>query len=439
MERHRDKAYQETLDYLYRFVDYSLVRNFRFTPEKFNLARVERLLALMGNPHHRYPVVHVAGTKGKGSTSALIASALSAAGYKTGFYSSPHLSEFTERFQIDGRQIDPGELVNIVDAMKPLIEQVAEISWFEITTALGFEWFARQGVKMAVIEVGLGGRLDATNVVNPLVAVITSLSMDHISVLGDTLAKIAFEKAGIIKPGRPAVTAPQRPEALEVIQAAARERGSRLVEVGRDVLYRPLEHSLAGQSFELEAGGRAVKIEIPLLGLHQVENAACAFAALQVVREQGYAVSDEAICAGFGRVVWPGRFELLRVDPPVIVDSAHNRDSARRLRQAIDDYLPNRPVVLVFGASEDKDVRGILGELTPRVRQIVATQSEHPRAMAADKIVDIAREYGCPAQAAAPIEKAVELALEQAGQEAAVVAAGSLFIAAAFRDVWNKK
>lgn len=439
MERNRDSAYQETLDYLYRFVDYSLVRNFRFTPEKFNLARMETLLEKMGNPHRRCPVVHVAGTKGKGSTSALLASALSASGCRTGFYSSPHLSEFTERFQLDGEQISPAELVQIVQEMKPAIEQVEAISWFEITTALGFEWFARRGAQMAVIEVGLGGRLDATNVVDPLVSVITSLSMDHMSVLGDTLEKIAFEKAGIIKPGRPVVTAPQQPEALEVIVRAAQERGCRLIEVGKTVAYRAINHSLEGQSFELTAGGKTVGFSIPLLGLHQVENAASAYAALDLVRESGYPMTDEAIRAGFERVRWPGRFEVLRKTPPLIVDSAHNRDSARRLSQAIADYLPDWPVVLVFGASEDKDVTGIFDELAPIAREVIATQSVHPRAMAAEKVVEMAASHNCPAQAAPTVEEALDLALKQAGNNAAIVATGSLFLAAAVRDVWNQK
>ena len=438
MDRNREIAYQETLDYLYQYVDYSLVRNFRFTPEKFNLARMEAILEKLGNPHHRYPVIHVAGTKGKGSTSALIASVLSAAGYKTGFYSSPHLSEFTERLQIDGRQIERDVLVKLVADMKPAIAQVEEISWFEITTALALAWFARQDVQIAVVEVGLGGRLDATNIVDPLVSVITSLSMDHMSVLGDTLAKIAFEKAGIIKPARPVVTAPQQPEALDVIRQVAQERACRLVEVGRDVTYRPLAHSLEGQSFELGVGEQRLALTIPLLGLHQVENAASAFAALQVVRESGYPVSDEAIRSGFARVVWPGRFELLRRDPPMIVDSAHNRDSARRLCQALDDYLPGTAVILIFGASEDKDITGILEELLPRVRQMIATQSEHPRAAAAEKLAALAQTYGCPAQAAVPMEHALALALELAGSDTAIVATGSLFIAAAARDVWNK-
>lgn len=433
-------AYQEALDYLYRFVDYSLVRNFRHTPEKFDLTRMEAILALMNNPHHQYPVVHVAGTKGKGSTAALIASALCAAGYRVGLYTSPHLQEFTERLQVNGQPISKAELVTLVADLKPLIEQVEQITWFEITTALGFEFFRRQQVDVAVVEVGLGGRLDATNVVEPLVSVITSLSMDHMNILGDTLAKIAFEKAGIIKPGRPAVLAPQKDEALLVVEQLAAERGSRLVVLGRDYHYAPLEHGLDGQTFRVgPAGGPQIDLKIPLLGLHQVENGATAYLALQMIREQGLVVSDEAIRQGFAQVVWPGRFELLRREPPLIVDSAHNRDSAHRLRQALDDYLPGRDVVLIFGASEDKDVNGMFEEIMPRVREVVATQSVHPRAASAESLVTLAGQYGRPAQAVVPLEAALEVALQQAGQNAVVLATGSLFIAAAVRAVWRAR
>lgn len=438
MDKHIEPAYQETLDYLYRFVDYSLVRNFRFSPEKFNLGRMVDFMEKLGNPHRHYQVIHVAGTKGKGSTSAMTASILRAAGYRVGFYSSPHLRDFTERFEVNGQKITQAELVDLVAYMKPTIEQVEQVSWFEITTALAFEWFARQRVDLAVVEVGLGGRLDATNVVEPMVSVITALSMDHMSVLGDTIGKIAFEKAGIIKPGRPVVTAPQPDEAGEIIRQVAETRASPLIQVGRDVEYQPLAHSLQGQSLELRAqGGLALRVEIPLLGLHQVENAACAYTVILEARRQGWAVSDEAVRAGFAGVTWPGRFELLHRNPLVIVDSAHNRDSAHRLRQTLDDYLPGMPVVLIFGASEDKDVKGMLEELKPRVSEIIATQSVHPRAMAGGRVVEIAAQVGCPAQATSSVEDAVDLAVKLAGQDKVILAAGSLFIAAAVRDVWH--
>lgn len=452
----REVAYQEALDYLYWFVDYSLVRNFRNSPEKFDLARMEKFLHLMGDPHRRYAVIHVAGTKGKGSTAALIASSLRAAGHKVGFYSSPHLQDFTERFQINGEPISQDEIVELVDYIKPFVEQVKEISWFEITTAIGFEWFARQKVDLAVVEVGLGGRLDATNVVDPLVSVIASLSMDHMNVLGDTLAKIASEKAGIVKPGKPVVLAPQREEARKVVEQVATERGSRLIEVGRDYRFVPWSHSLDGQTFLvwsaedqphmdefMKCGGcsnwQPLRVATSLLGYHQMENGATAYAALQVVRESGWAVSDDDIRKGFETVHWPGRFEVLRREPPLIVDSAHNRDSALRLRQTLDDYLPGKPVILIFGASDDKDIQGMFAELLPRVSEVITTQSIHPRHANAERLAEIAREMGKPAQAVTPVEDALEVALEKAGGERVILGTGSLFVAAAVRNVWQKR
>ncbi len=437
------RAYQEALDYLYSFVDYSLTRGFRFTPDKFDLGRMVRFLELLGNPHHTYPVIHVAGTKGKGSTAALIASALRAAGYRTGFYTSPHLSDYTERIQVDGVPVTPEALVDLVETVKPFVAQVERLTTFEITTAIAFLYFQRQAVNAAVIEVGLGGRLDATNVVDPLLSVITSLSLDHMAVLGDTLEKIAFEKAGIVKPGKPVVLAPQHDEARAVIDRVARERDCPLVEVGWHYNYRPIAHSLDGQAFQVwSSTGAPVDLTIPLLGLHQVENAATAYAALQTARQEGLKLTSEHIQQGFAEVQWPGRFELLRREPPLVVDSAHNRDSALRLRQTLDDYFPNRPVILIYGASEDKDVEGMFTELMPRVNHVVATQSVHPRAMEPGKLVALAQQYGRTAEAVVPLEAAVEAALRQAESTqpgSVVIATGSLFIAAAVRDTWHKR
>jgi dihydrofolate synthase/folylpolyglutamate synthase len=452
-----DEAYQKALDYLYSYVDYSLTRNLRYSPDKFNLERMVELMARLGNPHSQYPVIHIAGTKGKGSISAMIANTLKTAGYKTGLYTSPHLQDYTERIQVNNLQIPRLDMVALLEEIKPHAEQIPEITTFELTTALGFLYFARQNVDVSVVEVGLGGRLDATNVVDPLVAIISSLSLDHMAVLGDSLAKIAGEKAGIIKPGRPVVLAPQREEARRVVERVAKERGSSLIQVGSDFLFAPWRHSLDGQSLLvwpaseqaladefIESGGRhdwePLRLTIPLLGYHQVENAATAYTALQIARQQGLEVKEEAILNGFASVTWPGRFEVLQRDPPVIVDSAHNQDSALKLRLALDDYLPGQPVILVFGASEDKDIHGMFAELLPRVRQVIATQSEHPRAINPDKLVELAHQFGCSAQAITPVEKALAWAMELAGDasRAAVVVAGSLFVAAAVREAWPR-
>jgi dihydrofolate synthase/folylpolyglutamate synthase len=304
-----------------------------------------------------------------------------------------------------------------------------------------------------VVEVGLGGRLDATNVVTPLVSVITSLSYDHMNVLGNTLTEISCEKAGIIKPGRPVVISPQKDEARRVLEQVAAENHSDLIQVGKDFLYAPVSHSLSGQSLIvwaaaeqplvdefIESGGlhewEPLRLHIPLLGYHQVENAATAYAALQMARQAGWEIKQDNILRGFDQVYWPGRFEVLRRNPPVIIDSAHNRDSALKLRLALDDYLPGKPVILVFGASEDKDIAGMFVELLPRVRRVIATQSVHPRAMDPAKMVELAHRFGRPAQAILPVEAALSQALALAGDEMAVVVAGSLFVAAAARAVW---
>ena len=449
-----ETAYQEALNYLYSFVDFSLTRAFRYSPEKFDLGRMRTFMEILGQPQQAYPIIHIAGTKGKGSVAAMTASALRAAGYKVGLYTSPHLQDYAERIQIDGQPIPHAELVRLVEELKPHLAEVPNLTTFEITTALAFLYFARQGVTAGVIEVGLGGRLDATNIVYPKVSVITSISYDHTAILGNTLAEIAGEKGGIIKPGAPVVLAPQKDEARLVIERIAAEQGAPLVEVGRDYLYAQLSRSLnGGQSMLIwpaaeqervndyvESGGfqewEPARLNIPLLGYHQVENAATAYTALQVANRSGLPVSSDAIRAGFSRVVWPGRFEILQRQPPVVVDSAHNRDSALKLRLALDDYYPGLPVILVFGASEDKDVEGMFAELMPRVRQVVATRSYHPRAMDPEELVDLAHRFGRPAKLVDTVEEALDEAVRLADGEALVLVAGSLFVAAGARETW---
>jgi dihydrofolate synthase/folylpolyglutamate synthase len=451
-----DAEYQAALDYLYTFVDFSLTRNFQYSPETFNLDRMRDLLARLGNPHRSSPVIHVAGTKGKGSTVAMIASALQAAGYTVGFYTSPHLEDFCERIQIDGRPISHQELVALVAQLKPVVESLSQpATFFEWTTALAFQYFAQHGCTAMVIEVGLGGRLDSTNVVDPLVSVITSLSLDHMAVLGDTLEKIAAEKGGIIKAGKPVVSAPQSEEAARVLARIAAERGCLLSLVGQDIFYTSLAHDLDGQDCLiwradeqpivdafLETGQLAagpLRLHIPLLGSHQAQNAAVAAATLAEAQRQGLALSPDAVQTGLARVRWPGRFEILQREPLLIIDSAHNRDSGRRLRQTLDDYLPGRPVTLLFGASADKDIPGMFTELLPRVSRLFTTQSIHPRAALAGDLAALAHRFGCPARAILPLEDALAAALESSRADGSVVlAAGSLFIAGAVRSVWSQ-
>ncbi|NMB58681.1 MAG: bifunctional folylpolyglutamate synthase/dihydrofolate synthase, partial [Chloroflexi bacterium] len=366
-----EPKYQEALDYLYSFVDYSLTRDLHYSPEKFNLDRMRALMEALGNPQNTFPVIHVAGTKGKGSTAAMIASMLMAADYRTGFYISPHLDDFAERIQVNRQPIPHAALVKLVDEIKPVVEKIGKLTTFEITTALAFEAFRRQHVDVAVVEVGLGGRLDSTNIVTPELSVITSLSMDHMKVLGDTLEQIAAEKAGIIKPGKPVISSPQLPDALGVIAAKAMEAGSELTVVNRDVETRISKYSINGQWFIIKTPesrsdetdmnkrlfppefDKGVDFYIPLLGRHQVDNAATAITAVMKLRQLGYEISDKAMQDGLAKVVWPCRFEVISRNPLIVVDSAHNRDSAHKLRLAVQDYFPEKPITLIFGASED--------------------------------------------------------------------------------------
>lgn len=435
-----EQSYQRTLDYLYSFVDYSLTRSFQFTPDKFDLNRMVAFLEHLGNPQNSYAIVHVAGTKGKGSVSALCASALRAAGYRVGLYTSPHLQDYNERIQLDGEPIPHEILVGMVDELRPYLDQGTQLTTFEITTALAMRYFARNQADVVVLEVGLGGRLDATNVVTPKVTVITSISYDHMNVLGHTLAEIAGEKAGIIKPGVPLVLAPQVDEARHVIEQAAAHRQAPVTFVGKDYPYQPVLRSLDGQTLVIFPPEQEAKyLDIPLLGRHQVDNAATAFTALHVLDSKGFPVPVQAIRQGFARVVWPARFEVLQRQPPLVVDSAHNRDSAQKLRQALDDYFPSLPVVLIFGASDDKDVEGMLVELMPRLQQVIATRSYHPRAMEPEHLVEIAARLGCPVRQVPAVEQALEEALLQAGDQSLVLAAGSLFIAAGVRHTWFQR
>jgi len=447
-----EKSYNNALDYLYSFVDYSLKHASELAKADFNLDRMVALMEMLGNPQNKYHIIHVAGTKGKGSVSVFCASALQAAGYKTGLYTSPHLQDYVERIRADSQPITHAELAELVEEIKPAVERVPFLTTFEITTALGFLYFARRGCEVAVIEVGLGGRLDATNIVTPCVSVVTSLSLDHTLVLGDTLAKIAGEKAGIIKPGVPVVSSSQKEDALDVLVKVAEEKGCPFTLVGRDLRFEIGAHSLDGQIVSVfppdkpgaspgSINGPALTtdkltFQIPLLGEHQAENAAVALAALRV---SGLDVQDNAIQSGFAGIKWPSRFDVVRRDPPVVIDVAHNRESALRLRQTLDVYFPDIPVILLFCTLEDKDISGILAELSPRLERVIATQANHPRAPSAEWIAGQVEKAGLPVEVAIPVEAALERALVLAGNKKLVLIAGSVAFAGEVSGAWQKR
>jgi dihydrofolate synthase/folylpolyglutamate synthase len=450
-----DPRYQEAIDYIYSFIDYSVERSYRYSADTFELGRVRALLNALGNPQDSFKSIHIAGTKGKGSVSALIASVLRAAGYGTGLYTSPHLQRLTERIQVNGQEISTAEVVRMVDAMRPHVDVIQELTVYEILTALGFLYFSQKGVEFAAVEVGLGGRLDATNVLTPLVSVITSLSYDHMHLLGQSLSDIAREKAGIIKPGVPVVTAPQQHEAERVVEQVAKSLEAPLVRVGRDWLFLPGGHDLDGQNLSVwsadeqplmdayveSAGGEEwapPRYWIPLLGYHQVINGAVAYATIQVAKDRGLEVSEDAIQEGFRLVSWPGRFQVLSRSPTVIVDSAHNRDSALKLRIALDDYFPGQPVTLIFGASADKDIAGMFAELIPRVSRLIVTKAKHPRAADLEELADLAHSHGLRVQVIATCAEALDMALTKARPEEVILAAGSVFVVGEILAAWDE-
>ena len=435
-------AYNQALDYLYSFVDYSLKHSSELAKADFNLDRMFALMKLLGNPQKKYPVIHVAGTKGKGSTSALCAAGLGAAGYTVGMYTSPHLLDYTERIQINGEPITHEQLIELVEEIKPQVARIEKLTTFEITTALAFMAFAKYGVNAAVFEVGLGGRLDATNIVTPKVSVITSLSYDHMAVLGNTLALIAGEKAGIIKEGVPVVSSPQKEEALEVLERVAKLKGAEIFLVGKDVIPELKKSSLKGQSFHLSSfvfppspNPRRLDLQIPLLGIHQIENAAIAYTALKV---SGIPISDEQIQKGFTPVKWRARFEVARMEPPVIFDSAHNQDSFEKLRETLETYFPGRQVYLIFGASEDKNIPGMFAEMKAKIKKIIITRADHPRALEVEKIGSLADQAGAESEAVVPVKDALARALDLSSKDGSIVlSAGSMFVTAEVMREWK--
>ena len=451
-----DPAYQAALDYIFHYVDYERRRNVPYTEAAWDLQRMRQVLQALGTPHLGLRFVHVAGSKGKGSTAANIEAVLRAAGIRTGFYTSPHLHTFRERIRVDGALISQADVVRLLEQCKPAVEAVPGITTFEIITALALLYFAEQGVEWVVLEVGLGGRLDATNVVTPAVSVITPISLEHTALLGNTLAAIAREKAGIIKPGVPVVVAPQAGEALLAIEQAAALQSARLTQVGRDWLWRPVADGLEGQVFDLDClpGSRPRRwpaawgvgplagLRIPLLGSHQLSNAATAVAACAELAMQGVELPVDALRRGLSSVVWPARLEVLPAvdgrERPVVLDSAHTDTSAQLLRAALARYFPGRSLHLIVGVSNDKDAAKILASLLPGAETVTLTRSRHPRAADPQALAGLAAQF-VPAgrvHVAASVRQALAQALSSPSAGDVICLAGSLFVAAEGRAEW---
>ncbi len=403
----------------------------------YNLGRMEEFLDRAGNPHRRVPTVHIAGTKGKGSTAAMCDSAFRATGLSTGFYSSPHLHTFRERLRRNCEPVSEEEFAGVVADLWPLrnVDGRDTVTLFEFLTAMGFHCFAEAGANVQTIEVGLGGRLDATNVVDAQVCVITSVSMDHAHILGDTIGEIAAEKAGIIKPGSTPIIAPQRAEALASILDACNRVDARPVLIGRDVLWEPKGVGPRSQQFVVHGTLASYDLDIPLLGDYQMENAATAVVAVEAMsRAQGFKMDPATLAQGFANVSWPCRMEIVGREPLVIADGAHNDYSVDKLLESLPNYFDYDRLVVIAGFSRDKNVEAMSRSLAAAADTVLAAQARHPRAMAAVELTQMLADHGGNAETAANPADALERARAVAGADGVVLATGSLFLAAEIRE-----
>ena len=437
-------SYEEAVARLLGLVDHE--RSVPAQPRQkriYDLRNVARLLDRMGSPHRQPGIVHVAGTKGKGSTAAMVESIARAAGYATGFYSSPHLHSFCERIRRDGVPISRQRFADLTDAVWPHhIDNAADpeagpATLFEYLTAMGFQCFAQDGVDVSVIEVGLGGRLDATNVVSPEVSVITPVSLDHMAILGDTIAEIAADKAGIIKPGAPVVVGPQFPEAMAAISRAAAEQSAPVIRVDDAIAWNVEEASADGQSLEIRGRRDTYRLRLPLLGNFQGANAATAVGAAEALADAGYSIDSRAIVAGLEMVEWPGRMEVLGREPTLVVDGAHNDHSVATLLATLDTYVPHRNLIVVAGFSRDKQVDAMVELLAQRAHRVIATRSRHPRSMRPPEIAEQFLDQQVPAErveVTAHTDDAIVKAIASSEADDLVLVTGSLFVVAEARE-----
>jgi dihydrofolate synthase/folylpolyglutamate synthase len=427
-----ESAYQEALNWIHSTMRFG---------SRLGLERVGRLLSLLGNPEKDCEFLHVAGTNGKGSVTAMMAGALRASGYRTGTYISPYLEDFRERIVLHGMMIPKGDLASMVAEVRPRVQEMLSEGFehpteFEVITALAFLYYSRQECDYVSLEVGLGGRFDATNVVTPAVSTITTISFDHTERLGDTLGKIAFEKAGIIKPGMPVVTGVTAEEPLAVIRDRARELGSPLFIVangpGADVTWEEVSYSMDGQVIDVRGPSfEYAGLKVPFMGRHQQQNASLAVASLELARpltRQGRLYLDRAAVAhGIASTTWPGRLEVLSRKPTVILDGAHNPEGARVLAEAMEE-VPRRRLICVLGILGDKAYKEVVSSVAPMCDHVVVTRPDTPRALDLDLLAGEVKRYLDEVEIEPDIGKAIDKALAKACFDDAVLCCGSLYL-----------
>ena len=411
-------GYQQSLDYLYRLEKFGMI---------FGLTKVEGILEAIGNPHREIEAIHVGGTNGKGSTAAMMASILQKEGYRTGLYTSPHLIRFTERIKINGKEMEQEEVAELVGWMKERIDEAGvtpPFTFFDFTTAMAFLYFKQKMVDLAVLEVGLGGRLDSTNVIDPILSVITNIAKDHEEQLGRSLLKIAGEKAGIIKKGRPLITAATQPQVLRLFSKICREKGSACYRVGRDFLYV----QNGEQNFDYQGLHRKLwNISLNLGGPHQIVNATTALGAMEVLDDLGYSVSNDAMIEALKEVEWPGRLEIVCSSPRVVLDGAHNPAGVLALKESMEKEFQYRHLNLILGVMKDKDIKSILHLLAPLAHHLILTRPHTDRAAPPAHLLKALGKDGKKAEIVEGLENAIEQGLSLTRDDDLLCVTGSLY------------
>ena len=428
-------TYEQALAYLSQFINYESGQRVPYDSRHFNLDAFAAFLHELGDPHRAFPAVLIAGSKGKGSTAAMIAAILSQAGLRTGLFTNPHLVTLRERTQIDRQLISERAFAALVSELQGHLQPAQRgqprrfRTFFELTTALSFLHFARRQVDVAVVEVGLGGRLDTTNVLTPQVAVLTPIGLEHTHILGDTLAAIAGEKAGIIKPQACVVSAPQEPEAAAVFEQRCREQRAMLSMAGRDFVWQVIDASADGTRMGFRGFGHEIDgITVPLAGRHQAANAALAVAICLQLRQKGWAISDAHVRHGLAAVQWEGRAEIIGRQPWVVLDAAHTAESARCLADTLSELFGAERLFLVLGMATDKKVEEVVTILAPLAHEVIVTAFHSPRACKPQRLADEVRRHGVAVRVAEAPEQALSLARAAARPTDAICVTGSVLL-----------
>lgn len=431
-------------------MNYDEAMNYITNTSKFGsnlgLSRTEKILELLGNPHKKLKCIHIGGTNGKGSITAMLNEILMEAGYKTGMYTSPFLEEFEERMQINGKNIPKSQLSEVITEVSLAVDEVLALGYdhpteFEIITCAMFLYFYKQQVDYAIIEVGLGGRLDSTNVITPILSIIGSISYDHMQILGDTLGKIAYEKAGIIKDKVPLILYPQKNESFQVIKEKSIKKGAKLILVPENsVSFIKVTNSSEGATLQdilIETKNNKYNISLSLLGKHQLLNCATVIYAVEQLISMGLAIKNDHISSALNKVRWPGRLEIMGKNPMIVIDGAHNIDGIKNLCDSIDTYFSYKKLVLILGILADKQVKDMVETIVPKAEKVIAITPHSERAELAEELAEIIKLYNTKVETFKDYEEALKAGISYCDAGDLLLISGSLYMIGDMRKIIN--